>query len=383
MENNSQIVLPTFFTLTAIEGLVCIGLLLNLPQDPDSSWFSGYSLQRLILLVVAGVALILCLWLAIKTWRDTTVEDRWLGKFCTFMGRGNNGSHLLGILLVLVILGTWFVISTYTRSEFRLRPDLLALFESLRSYMLRLAPFVFWGLGVSLGIIGLIQFYGFGTKDNYTKAISGISLIVIPFILLVIFLIDRIDTRYYKWITREDDVVEWLTVVFLLLAGAFSLLSGLGIKNRWNRRFWFYLIFTIACILFSLEEISWGQRILGVESTQFFMENSDQQEINIHNVLQERFSFRTKHVASLVLFLYGTCLSLSALNPSIKSLVTKTGIPIPPLVLALGFALSGALSIDVFSGKEEEVGEMCLSVCLFLFMVLEYLRPQPLNPHSR
>ena len=167
--------------------------------------------------------------------------------------------------------------------------------------------------------------------------------------------------------------MEWLTIVCLGLTGVFSFLSAYQLRDRSNRRFWFYILFGAACVLFALEEMSWGQRIFGIESPQFFMENSDQQEINIHNVLQEWFSFRTKHVAAWVLAIYGTLLPLLTLNRKVDDFFQRLGIPIPPLVLAPGFFLSAIMMIDIFSGKEEEVGEFCFSVCLFLFMILEYL----------
>lgn len=39
--------------------------------------------------------------------------------------------------------------------------------------------------------------------------------------------------------------------------------------------------------LMALEEISWGQRVLKIETTEFFHEHSDQKEINFHNVMQQ------------------------------------------------------------------------------------------------
>jgi hypothetical protein len=47
----------------------------------------------------------------------------------------------------------------------------------------------------------------------------------------------------------------------------------------------FYFARGVLQTLMALEEISWGQRVLKIETTQFFHEHSDQKEINFHNVM--------------------------------------------------------------------------------------------------
>ena len=60
----------------------------------------------------------------------------------------------------------------------------------------------------------------------------------------------------------------------------------------------------------ALEEISWGQRVFAIEPGEFFRTYSDQNEINLHNVMQQYLSqeyalTQTRRLAALVLFLYG------------------------------------------------------------------------------
>jgi hypothetical protein len=68
-----------------------------------------------------------------------------------------------------------------------------------------------------------------------------------------------------------------------------------------------YFVGLLSVLLFAaaMEEISWGQRALQIESPQFFIENSDQREINVHNVLQQALAIRTKHVVGIAFLLYG------------------------------------------------------------------------------
>jgi hypothetical protein len=137
-------------------------------------------------------------------------------------------------------------------------------------------------------------------------------------------------------------------------------------------------LFGGANILFALEEISWGQRVFGIESTKFFLENSDQQEINVHNVINEWFSIRTKHVAAFVLFAYGAVFPLTAINHRVKLLAHRIGVLIPPLVLIPGFVLASFLTVDMFfDGQDEEVAELFFSLFLFLTIAFQFLDPSP------
>jgi hypothetical protein len=134
----------------------------------------------------------------------------------------------------------------------------------------------------------------------------------------------------------------------------------------------------IACILFALEEISWGQRIFGIESTEFFLKNSDQQEINVHNVFNEWFSIRTKHVAAFVLFIFGVILPVMGCHPNISQFFAKLGFVVPPKVLIPGFALASLMTLDhFFNGQDEEVAEFFFSLALFLFVLLEFFHTEP------
>jgi hypothetical protein len=88
------------------------------------------------------------------------------------------------------------------------------------------------------------------------------------------------------WLIREDGFLESLTAL-VLLAGA--ILCGYRCwKLRHERSRWF-LRSMAACgavLLFGMgEEISWGQRILGVQSPEFFLEHNAQDEMNLHNMM--------------------------------------------------------------------------------------------------
>jgi len=221
-------------------------------------------------------------------------------------------------------------------------------------------------------------------KYKLYKVLSWLSIILIPVLLIVFAIIYKTNPRFYKYLTLEDNLLEWLTFVLLFLTGVLSLIIALKIRKNQGPYFWFFLIFSILCILFSLEEISWGQRILGIKSPEFFLEHSSQREINIHNVLQKwgkalsifwiTYDLETKHIAGLTLFVYGTCLPIIALNRRISSFFRRIQLVVPPPILSFSFLIAALMTFDKPTEREEEIGEFFFSICLFLFTVMEHLK---------
>src|SRR5690606_35883388 len=60
------------------------------------------------------------------------------------------------------------------------------------------------------------------------------------------------------------------------------------IKLWHTKKIWWKLgtfLFVVLFLFAAGEEISWGQRIFGVESSEFFIENNAQGETNLHNLV--------------------------------------------------------------------------------------------------
>ncbi|WP_439882112.1 hypothetical protein ACSX1A_02900 [Pontibacter sp. MBLB2868] len=184
----------------------------------------------------------------------------------------------------------------------------------------------------------------------------------------------------YMDILQEDHVVEWCTFFALIAAGVIALKTAITIKKAYGYTHWFFILFFLFSILAGLEEISWGQRIFGWESSGFFARYNDQHETNIHNTVQGVFKVKTKHIALLVVSVYGLLLPLlvSWLKPGAQ-LLRFGQFLFPPKFLGLGFLLASLMLLDYPTGREEEIGEFFYSLC-FLLMTLYFYQLAKLSP---
>ncbi len=169
----------------------------------------------------------------------------------------------------------------------------------------------------------------------------------------------------YIWATYEDLFGEWGQTYFFATACVISLL----VATSKSPHRWFFAVLALALFYTVMEEISWGQRIFGIESPEFFKRHNLQREINLHNMLVGPISTDTKdfieYTVAIALALYG------ALYPLILRLgwrpavwLYRTGIAAPPLYLWPFFLTGSVLEIGWYSFNEAEVAELLIGFAL-------------------
>lgn len=90
-----------------------------------------------------------------------------------------------------------------------------------------------------------------------------------------------------RFLIKEDGLVESATALGFLLAGGIALLLALRLhRDRRSLLALLHMGLAIGMVFAMLEEISWGQRILNLEPSEYFVENSTKAEINVHNLKQ-------------------------------------------------------------------------------------------------
>lgn len=128
------------------------------------------------------------------------------------------------------------------------------------------------------------------TINRVRLSIFAILLISVSTVILLSFF-----TQEYRQLllqtTRENGLYEWLTVLAGLCITAVALVGirNTKIHNKCILPVPLLWIFAIVGILGSLEEISWGQHILGFESEGVFEEYNMQKETNLHNFVSQEY----------------------------------------------------------------------------------------------
>ena len=130
----------------------------------------------------------------------------------------------------------------------------------------------------------------FKSLKKYEKI--AFIFIFILFIPSVLQLIDDNGLKYgpisvFKIIYKEDGFLEYLTALFGLIASIILLISVVIKKGKYE--IFFKIFLSLFFFIFAMEEISWGQRIIGWETPTGLMERNYQNETNIHNFFNPYF----------------------------------------------------------------------------------------------
>jgi hypothetical protein len=180
--------------------------------------------------------------------------------------------------------------------------------------------------------------------------------------------------------THEDGFVEDFTVFPLSIAVIVALRYLLKLSRY---RSWVFALCMFFAALFSFfvagEEISWGQRIFRIESSEFFKQNNAQEETNLHNLVvggQKVNKIVFSLLLGIVVASYLLVLPvLYSFNLKVKRFIDWAGIPIPHRNHIFAAILLGILIGIIQSPKNAELLEMGIS-SIFL-LILAY----PQNAH--
>ena len=114
----------------------------------------------------------------------------------------------------------------------------------------------------------------------------------------------------------------------------------------------------------AMEEISWFQRILHVQSSDFFMQNNRQGETNLHNLAIGSSGSIHKTLMLKAILLAGLAHNvflplLARSRPAVRDFVEKFGVYLPPLPVALIYLALVILShVLIAHPRKGELGEM-------------------------
>jgi hypothetical protein len=181
------------------------------------------------------------------------------------------------------------------------------------------------------------------------------------------------------WISREDGLLEMGTFLALMAGAGLCLYRAWTLRNQRSRRFTAMLIMGAVVLTFGAgEEISWGQRMLGIESPEFFQAHNAQNETNIHNLVVagvgvNKLIFGKLLAIGLACYLIGLRLIYRRSHYFAKQ-VNRFAIPVPRVYHAIAVLAIVTIVETSPASKRGEINEYAISSIMFLIL---------LNPTNR
>jgi hypothetical protein len=190
---------------------------------------------------------------------------------------------------------------------------------------------------------------------------------------------------YRAWFSDEDGPAENLQFVFLVAATIGAALVSRARARRGDRFLAVaYAGLALACFFVAGEEISWGQRLFGIETPPVIAEHNIQHEITLHNTYLFTPIFYLAQLLVGVGLTIAPFLPWSRIVPARWDELRRALIPRP--ALAAYFAMTGAWRIYRYAfyrpdtpawvGELSEIPELILYLGVLLFVV-EQLRAVP------
>jgi len=125
-----------------------------------------------------------------------------------------------------------------------------------------------------------------GTRPVVVFALSTLAGVVLTGLFHLRHLSSRLDVSF-----REDNVFEYLTVIAYVVGAVLLLTSARRLKKRTGSdsgrriRLCVYVLLAAGFLIMALEEMSWGQRLIGWKTPGVMIEGNHQSETNLHNFI--------------------------------------------------------------------------------------------------
>ncbi len=189
--------------------------------------------------------------------------------------------------------------------------------------------------------------------------------------------------------TVEDGFVEWCSVLVLFCT------MIVCAKRCWTLRrvrppvfLTVTALLTLLCLFGAGEEISWGQRVFGLETPDYLKERNAQGELGLHNLMVEingekvkinKLVFGTGLALALAIYLF-VATPLYRHYPSVRRFFNNIAAPMPRNYQIVGYLFVVAtVELLVDSSKRGEMTEFAGSIVFALNVIYPY-NPEIFNP---
>lgn len=163
-------------------------------------------------------------------------------------------------------------------------------------------------------------------------------LFAFPVVGAVLFALTSANRGLFVFLAEEDSLLEWTQVVVLVSAAALAtLLAARALREGRRPHSLAYLALAAACFFVAGEEVSWGQRIFGLETPESLAEINRQDELTLHNIDAVR--------VALKFFLIGLGLVGFALPWLLRRRASPAYRFMPPLFMTSAFLVVAAYNL--------------------------------------
>ena len=188
-----------FFWLTALEGILCLVLLLIIPSDPNNAWIFGLSPFRLLIALGLILAVLISLWLWINLRRGTHL-GRAVRVFMDGSAPHQTLARSVAFLLLTGVLGAVFFLIAW-----------VSLYPRYSAYFLRLSPLILFTALVCLQGFTALKVYHAELWNGNRRFYSQIRMLdqkykITLFLIMALFVL--VGVQYFWQVNRHSQDVN-------------------------------------------------------------------------------------------------------------------------------------------------------------------------------
>lgn len=224
-----------------------------------------------------------------------------------------------------------------------------------------------------------------GAEEWKLSRTQIILILLIPFFVAAIGAgTALIGKDAYKWFTGEDRFAEDLQVVLWLATLVLNIVLARKLwRAGYHRPALLYALLAVGIVFLIGEELSWGQRIFGWETSEALKAINKQKEMNIHNIYGVGTTFKWIH---LLIGAYGTFLPFLFLRLRLSegmrqelSFLVPSFAHLPYFAAAFFWRIQANLytppkRFRFVVSEYSEVIELILAIAFLLFMLYQLRR---------
>ncbi len=210
------------------------------------------------------------------------------------------------------------------------------------------------------------------------KLISGIEILISAAMFIFVgyglYLgFTQGEERFLLYV-QEDGFIENMTALFLFFC-SFVCLYRVFEYRKMKKNLW-VLTYVILAVLFFFaggEEISWGQRIFGIQSSEFFLEHNKQAETNLHNMIVAGKNLNKLIFAApmfIVLTIYFIFFRLLVAKVAfIRNLTSRFRVPMPRNQHIAVVVIATLAILTLHMVKTSELHEVSFAMVFFMIFL--------------